>query len=1183
VTLVVDRSDEESRRLIEEAVDETLVVEAAAGTGKTTELIKRILRVIATGRADVRGIVAVTFTEKAAGELKLRLRQGLEEERGTATDPAAGARLAEAVQNLEEAHVSTIHGFCADLLRERPVEARIDPLFRVLTEGQARRLFDEAFDGWLQQQLEAPPEGVRRSLRRASRGFRPGDVDEDGPIERLRRAGWDLTEWRDFRGPWIREPFDRAAAIARVVELVHACADASAHASYAGDNLSLDTEPVRRLSRELRATPDAPVDLDGLESQLIELRRNRDFKRSRKGSGPTYAKGVTRAQVLAARDTLLEALNEFQVNADADLAAVLHGELFGCVDQYERLKAREGAMDFLDLLLRARDLVRDNPVVRRHFQQRFTRLFVDEFQDTDPLQAELLLLLAADDPGETRWESVTPVPGKLFIVGDPKQSIYRFRRADVETYLRVRRQLVDAGATPLELRKSYRSVPNIQRAINAAFAPVMDGNPDTLQAGYVPLQAWREDRAGQPSVVALPVPAPYSQRFVTARQIEQCLPDAVGAYVDWLVGHSGWKVTERRNPGVAVPIEARHICLLFRRFVSYGEDVTRPYVDALEARGLRHLLVGGRAFHNREEIETLRAALMAIEWPDDQLSVFATLRGGLFAIGDEELLEYFQAARRFHPFRVPEALPPHLHPVRDALALLASLHRERNRRAVADTISTLLGRTRAHVGFVLRPGGEQALANVLHVAELARQYELDGGMSFRGFVDMLQVEAASRQAAEAPILEEGSDGVRLMTVHKAKGLEFPVVILADITARLTPYDANRHIDPRRQVCALRIGGWSPKDLNDQRDNEIAREKAEGERVAYVAATRARDLLVVPAVGDEPYAEGWIAPFNGAVYPPEDVRRVQAPAAGCPAFKSKDTVLIRPNGDPASRVTVCPGEHRHGPAGADFSVVWWAPDELDLGAQTSFGLRRDDLIVKDVNPAVLRQRLDAYDAWRVSRQAAVSAAAAPSVEVLTVTEFADRKGPRRTGPDATAADDEAAARDDAHDQAAARTFMVRVDVESAAGDAPRPGGVRFGTLVHAILAAVPLGPGRDDAAGQLAEVHGRVLGALPEEIASAADVVRRVLRHPVLAAAAGAAEQGRCYRETPVTLRLDGGAIVEGNVDLAYVDQDGIVVVDFKTDRELEGAVDTYRRQVQVYAAAIGAALQCPARAVLLRV
>jgi ATP-dependent exoDNAse (exonuclease V) beta subunit len=671
MTVAGQRTDEAARRLIVEAIDDTLVVEAAAGTGKTTELVNRVLRVIAEGRATIREIVAVTFTEKAAGELKLRLRQRLEEERRATGDPAVAARFEDAVQNLEEAHVSTIHGFCADLLRERPVEARVDPLFRVLTEGQAERLFGEAFASWFQARIENPPEGIRRSLRRGSRGFRPGEADEDGPIERLRRAAFDLAEWRDFPGAWRRPPFDRPSAIAPIVDLVHACASASAKPSYAGDNLFVDTEPVRRLSREWTQSALAPLndanqrvdamrlrdlpnaELDALESQLIELRRNRDVKRARKGSGPTYGKGIARAQVLAARDALLAALADFQARADADLAALLHGELLGCVEQYERLKAREGAMDFLDLLLRARDLIRDNDVVRRHFQARFKRIFVDEFQDTDPLQAELILLLASADPDETRWQHVVPVPGKLFIVGDPKQSIYRFRRADVDTYLRVCDLLIAAGAARVELRRSFRSVENIQRAVNAAFLPLMDGDPHRLQAQYVPLERCREDDPDQPSVVVLPVPEPYAQKFVAARAIEASLPDAVGAYVEWLIRDSGWTVTERRRPGTRVPIEARHICILFRRFVSYGEDVTRPYVEALEARGLRHLLVGGRAFHDREEIETLRAALMAIEWPDDQLSVFATLRGPLFAIGDEELLEYFQLQPRFHPFRVP--------------------------------------------------------------------------------------------------------------------------------------------------------------------------------------------------------------------------------------------------------------------------------------------------------------------------------------------------------------------------------------------------------------------------------------------------------------------------------------------------------------------------------------------------
>ena len=1149
---VLHRSDEDARRIIRASIDETIVVEAAAGTGKTTELVNRILAVLREGRAEVREIVAVTFTEKAAGELKLRLRQGLEKERRAARDLVVITRLEGAIQRLEEAHVSTIHGFCADLLRERPVEARVDPLFRVLTEGQAERLFAEAFDGWLQAHLENPPEGVRRSLRRSSRAMRPGENDDDGPVERLRSAAFKLAEWRDFNGEWTREPFDRGAAVGPIVELVHRLADLSAKPSYSGDNFYLDTAPVRRASSDLKEIGD----LDTLEARLIDLHKNRDFKRRRKGSGPTYGRGVTRAQVLDARDALTAALTDFQLRADADLAALLHGELMSCVDRYEELKQREGALDFLDLLVRARNLVRDDAAVRRDFQKRFRRIFVDEFQDTDPLQAELLMLLAASDSKETRWEDVIPEPGKLFVVGDPKQSIYRFRRADVDVYRRVCGRLEAAGAIRVELRQSFRAVPNIQRAINAAFAPVMDGDVEGLQAHYMPLERSRPDTA-QPSVVALPVPRPYGRYSVAAMEIEKSLPSAIGAYVDWLVNSSGWTVTERRQPDRRIPIEPQHICLLFRRFVSYGDDMTRPYVEALEARGIRHLLVGGRTFHDREEIETLRAALTAIEWPDDQLSVFATLRGALFAIGDEDLLEYHHLGGRFHPFRIPPALPDHLAHVRSALEQLALLHTHRNRRPAADTITALLDHTRAHVGFVLRPGGEQALANVLHVAELARQYEMEGGMSFRGFVETLQARSAAAQAAEAPILEEGSDGVRLMTVHKAKGLEFPVVILADMTARLTPWDAGRFVDAGRRLCALRIGGWSPKDLNDNKDLELRREQREGERVAYVAATRARDLLVVPAVGDEPYAEGWVAPLNAAIYPAENGRRAPARAAGCPEFKSKDSVLERPEGDPATSRTVCPGEHRFGSGADGYSVVWWSPEPavLHLDAEAPLGLRRDDLIVKDVAPEIRARYLREYMSWRDGREQAVSRAKVPSIDVITATEAA----------------------------IGGQGFPIDVRVADVAGGVVRPGGPRFGTLVHAILADLPIPPSDDRVVEHLAAAHGRVLGAEAGEIEAAIAVVRRVAGHTVFAAAARAASAGLCYRETPITVRLDSGAVVEGIVDLAYHDDGEVVVVDFKTDRELEGAMDTYRRQVQIYAHAIALATGRPARGVLMKV
>src|SRR5438477_9436729 len=213
----IDRSsDADARDAISHDLDATLVVEAAAGTGKTTELVKRILRVLATGRARMVEVVAVTFTEKAAGELKLRLREALEQDRADAADEDVRRRLEQALETLEEAHVNTIHGFCAELLRERPVEACVDPLFTVLTEPQADRLFDRAFGRWLQATLQDPPEGVKRALRRTSApSFGGGDTD--GPVCRLRNAGRALAEWRDFPAPWQRPPFDRMARIDRIV------------------------------------------------------------------------------------------------------------------------------------------------------------------------------------------------------------------------------------------------------------------------------------------------------------------------------------------------------------------------------------------------------------------------------------------------------------------------------------------------------------------------------------------------------------------------------------------------------------------------------------------------------------------------------------------------------------------------------------------------------------------------------------------------------------------------------------------------------------------------------------------------------------------------------------------------------------------------------------------------------
>ncbi len=1157
--------DADARRDIVERLDVNVIVEAAAGTGKTSELVRRIVAVLAGGHAQVDRIVAVTFTEKAAGELKLRLRTGLENARRHADDSSQQANLEHALAHLEDARVSTIHGFCADLLRERPVEASTDPLFEVLTEAGSRQLYDEVFSLWLQETLDDPPEGVRRSLRRQA-GWR----DDDAPAERLRHAGSTLMEWRDLPTAWRRESFMREEVIDTLVDAVQAFADLTDRCSNLRDGLYQDAWPACRLRDDLRTSERVrDRDYDGLESALVNLvgpGAGWKFKNPRKGFDSNWHDGVSRAEVQDAHGRLVHALHHFKRAADADLAALLQGELTETIVRYERLKRTAGRLDFLDLLLRARDLVRDRDDVRADFQQRFTHVFVDEFQDTDPVQAEILLLLSASDPAGANWREVTPAPGKLFIVGDPKQSIYRFRRADVGTYHEVRDRLVAGGALALHLTTSFRTGPTIQRTVNAAFEPLMDGDSASLQARYVGLSPYREDPPGQPAVVALPVPRPYGFRNVTMGAIEESLPDAVGAFVQWLIRESGWTVTERDDPDTRVPVAARHVCVLFRRFHNFFKgDMTRPYVAALEARDLPHLMVGGRSFHAREEVATVRAALSAIEWPDAELSVFATLRGSLFGIGDEELLAYRSTFRRLHPFRLPhEAVPEPLAPIVDALGLLRSLHLARNRRPVAETINSLLQFTRAHAGFALRPSGEQALANVLHIAELARTYEAGGGISFRGFVSQLETGAEHAQTADAPILEEGSDGVRIMTVHKAKGLEFPVVILADMSCALAPAEASRYLESERGLCAIRIAGWSPADLLDHGRLELSRERAEAVRVAYVAATRARDLLVVPAVGDEPYRRGWLAPLNDAIYPPAGRRRQPGEAPGCPSF-GLDTTEARPfEGTPDDSVQ--PGLHRL--EAGDYGVVWWDPTTLPLGATSSFGLRRQELLDKDVDPAIVEADVGEHAGWMSSRVEVLANGERPSLVVRAVREYAAEIVEGRFPG--------------AGSDLAVEIAPIPVASEALTPEPGRPTGRRFGALVHAMLAIVPL-DATQAMVERVATQRGRLLGASTDEVEAAAVTVTATLGLPVMRRAQEAEQRGGCRREIPVSITDRAGTVVDGVVDLAFQEHDQWFVVDFKTDLELEDRVEHYRHQVRLYACAIARATGLTTSGILVHV
>ncbi len=1152
--------DAEARRRIREDLDTTFVVEAAAGTGKTTALIGRIVAAVAAG-GRLERMVAVTFTEKAAGEMKIKLRDELERARRDA-DTATEARFVRALSELELAFVGTIHGFCGEMLRERPVEAEIDPLFTVCSDDEVERLVNQTFDTWFGQALHDPPPGVARVLHMKRWGR------DTGPRELLRDAVRKLVEHRDFPTPWSRPPFEREVRLLEALEVLRELGELATKPDLPDNHLTKSIAAIWRFAQDadarlgaIDARPEEARErarrqtLDRLEADLRDFGRKSQGHWRWKGYGAQFA-GLPRDEVLQKRDEAYQVVRRFVEDAEMDLAAALQAELWPRVAEYERRKRSAGQLDFLDLLVETRELLRTRSDVRTELQQRFTHIFVDEFQDTDPVQVEVLFLLAASDPQMDDWRKVRLTPGKLFVVGDPKQAVYRFRRADLAVYEHAKASVLWAGGEVLELSTSFRAVPSLQRTVNHAFKARMEGAEH--QAKYVPLSPHRAARNEQPSIVVAPIPHPYgdfgTKYFVGA--LERSSAESICAFVHWLVTESGWTVQDR-------PIAWGDIALLFTRLSSAWRDVTSPYVQGFAQRGVPHILHGGRTFYAREEIAALRQVCAAIEWPDDPLAVYSVLRGPFFGIDDPTLLSYRSIARdkvgrehhAFHPFadRSTWELGAAERAVGTALDVLGELHVQRNRRPIADTVTSFLEATRGTATLSFWPSPKQTLSNVDRFVEHARRMDGRGATSFRAFISWVDAQSERAGSQESGMVREGDEGVRLMTVHKAKGLEFPVVVLCDPTAKETRDEPSRHVDAERKLWAMPLCYATPADVRTHQAEALSADLAERVRIAYVAATRATELLVVPAPGDGPIEESWLKTLYNGLYPTPEEAEAMRPGPGCPTFEGQDTVLERSEKVArAVSMTVRPGLHR---TADGVEAVWWDPTALKLHGEGGAEMRRRVLLEPQGEGAA--PSTETHTSWVQTRAATLERASAASEVVRTVSALSAERAPEGRG--------------------------VAV-LSTGAWTPKRPMGARFGTLVHAALAEVPFDASREliDA---VTRAQGNLLGAPEAEQGAAVEAVVRAFAHPLIERAHHASEH---RREVPIFERLPDGTLVEGVIDLAFREDDAFgrtkwIVVDYKTDLDAVGAHDTYVVQVETYARAIESATGTATEGILLGV
>lgn len=1060
--------DSAARRRAIEDVETSLIVEASAGTGKTATLINRILYLVLEAERPLSLIAAMTFTDKAAGEMKERLRTKLYEISGTGETPSIRERAARARRDVDLAEISTIHSFCARLLRERPVEAGVDPDFVTSEEGVARELFEEIFSQWIDE--EARKGGAVTEALRV--GLAPDTLRSVAEALQANRAV--VLSATIPKDPL---PFVRA-------ELHVLAAEGAALVADLPVDFLRDDKGLQLVAAIAELEPLAALDIAGLAAfrtaTQIDLRRGKR----------RLLTDDLKERVSTFRDQWRALLGRLTTLPDEVLLArVVAAVRDGFLRQMEEEKRRRGLLDFDDLLLSTRDLLRHSRAAREYFQSRFPHLIVDEFQDTDPVQAEIVMRLAAPEGEQDpeRWDDLEPAAGALFLVGDPKQSIYRFRRADVEAYREVAQRL-GPGAS-LSLQTNFRSSPRLISFINAIFERVFESAPDEpWEVAHSPL-APKPDATddGRPAVFYLVPPEPVASQIAAP--------------------HPG---DDDREDVAATIEEARAVAnLLLSRFTSGGRfrdvavllgsnDAIDRYQEVFRDAGIPAVLDGGVSFYQREETAAVVAALRAIDDPSDSISTAAALKSFLFGLTDIELLDASEAGGRFDdPSTFVEGTP-----VAEALAILGRLRSLRHGRPLAETLLDLLSARSALVsiqaGAVVNP--LQAAANIERLLVLARGLDAEG-LSFREAVARMTLRLDER-VSEPRAFEEDEDAVRLLTIHKSKGLEFEVVVVASLGFR------DRELVGRNQILfhdrssgriALRLSlrgvTCGTPGLTMVAGADGLRLLAEEKRLLYVAMTRAKRTLVI----------SW--------------------------FRRRKVLKDGSVSDAIGKSLLSPIAFAEGPPPELTSLVEVVP--ADISAP----------------PAPLQ---------RETEEVAVDLAAEiEKVEARLEQARATASRPlRRSGEKAKPA---AAVR--AEDLPA----LERLEEIQARA-------MRIGTAVHEAMELL-LDPSRTPPASSAEAV-----AAVPSELDSSERfeverLVSRLLAHPVVPRARAAR---RRFVELPVLFvdeTFPEGPLVEGKIDLLFEEDDGWVVVDWKTDKiEREGLraarEELYQPQMESYARAI---------------
>ena len=814
-------ADQAVRDMIAAERDRTLFVEAGAGSGKTRALVDRVELLVRSG-APMESIVAITFTEKAATELRDRIRRRLESVEADPGHPDQATATA-ALQQLDGAAVGTLHSFALRILGEHPVEAGLPPGVEVLDEISSGIEMEQRWQGFVERLLEDLDAGRSLLMLEASRVG----------LDHLRRLAvqlddnWDLVETGIPTDAPVPPPVDAEpvrAALAEALALRGACTNPD-------DSLCQKIGELEPYLERLAASD---------EIDRLEAVRDLSWEKfGNRGAAANWPGPIDKAEAQQQLKDLTEEANDLVETANQ--AALEHLTARLAVFTLDAVKERRvsGRLEYHDLLVRARQLLRHRdhgPAVRAALRARYRHLLLDEFQDTDPIQIDLAVLLACGDPepGDAPWPELDTDPGRLFFVGDPKQSIYRFRRADIAMYLQARQRFDDRA----RLDTNFRSVPGIIEWVNAVFGRLIT-YAERSQPEYAPLQARRPPGGRGPAVAVIGAdPIADDLKAEELRRVEAAaVAAAVAAALE-----EGWEMDEgdadepRRRP-----VRAGDVAVLVPARTSLA-----ALEAALDSAGIAYRVETSSLVYATREVRDALMALTAVADPTDELAAVAALRSPLYGCGDDDLAHWKLGLGG--RFSLRAVVSEHAgHPVADGLAHLRELHEARRWTSPPMLLEKLLRDRGALETAVVSGRPRDSWRRLRFLVDQARAWADAGGSDLRGYLEWARLQGAENaRVTETVLPETDDDSVRILTIHGAKGLEFPVTVVSGLTTQLSrPARGPTLAFPPGRPPAIRLragvesGGfeqWQP--IDEQMDEH------ERLRLLYVACTRARDHLIV---------------------------------------------------------------------------------------------------------------------------------------------------------------------------------------------------------------------------------------------------------------------------------------------------------------------------------------------------